>query len=976
MKLRSNPFGCLALSIVSATSLQAATLYWDGNDTSANADGGLGAWDTATSNWDDAASAGNPASWPAASTGDDDAVFGGVAATVTIDAAGVTANDLTFSTASYIVAGGVLTLDSLDPDGPDPLPAPAPVVTNGVAATINANLAGSLGLTKSGNGTLTLGGTNSSLSGALTVSGATSGVNGGIVINGSAALGSFSSIDIQNNSFINLANVTIPSSIPVKIAGGGGTGAPEGVIKGSSGANVVAGAITLDNSTVRVGNLGTSLTISGAMTAPVASGYGLLIRKANNAGVIFSNTGNYWEGATSLADGSAYFQAGTLPATTNLVMAGSASTWFETNGSFTRAIGSGAGQVLFNATASRINGFSARGGDLTVNIGGASAPLVWGSVTPPFNPGILGLAGANATGTLTLQNPLDLGGASRTIDVVNGAAEVDARISGAITNGLLNKTGSGVLALASANSFTTATMVFGTASTNRGALRIEDDDALSGITLIDMNSAVNSSARARIELVGGVTVTGTEIRTGGHGDVTGDGAVLANISGNNTWGGVVRISNSGGSYGIRSDAGTLTLAGTLQNGIGSIREWFLGGAGNITISGNVVNGGSSGLNINKHGAGTLTLTGAANSYSLGTVIGEGTVQVGDGGEDGSLGSGPVTNNATLVFDRAGTLSVPGAISGTGTITKRGDGTVTLAGATISHAGTTSIEDGGLIIAGDATLATAAVSVGDGIGAADSAVLGGSGPLGGSVTVGTDGAIAPGASAGTLGVLGSATINGSLLIELDGPAGDRLNVAGNLDIDNAALKITTLAGGATEAEYVVATFDTLSGAEFASVSGVPANYELQYDLTNKRIVLVSTATPGFDAWIDAYAVADPAAGADPDFDGLANAIEYVIGGDPSVASRAGAPEGEVVGDDLVFTFFRVDSSETPDLALTVQAGTTLALWPEAFTIGVNNAGSSAGVNIIENDAAPDEITVTIPKAGALKKFARLNATVTP
>jgi fibronectin-binding autotransporter adhesin len=976
MKLRSNPFGCLALSIVSATSLQAATLYWDGNDTSANADGGLGDWDTAAPNWDDFATGGNPASWPATSTGDDDAVFGGVAATVTIDAAGVTANDLTFSTANYILAGGTLTLDSLDPDGPDPLLAPAPIVTNGVAATINANLAGSSGLTKTGNGTLTLGGSNSGLSGVLTVSGATSGINGGIVINGSAALGEFSAIDIQNNSFINLSNATIPSTRPVKIAGGGGFGAPEGVIKGVSGASAVESAVAMDNATIRVGNLGTSLTISGAMTAPESSGYGLLIRKANNQGVIFSNTGNYWEGATSIADGSAYFHPDALPADTNLVMAGSASTWFETNGSFTRAIGSGAGQVTFSAAASRVNGFSARGGDLTVNIGGASAPLVWGSVSPAFNPAILGLAGANATGTLTLQNPLDLGAATRTIDVVNGSAAVDARISGAITNGLLSKTGSGVLALATANSFTTATMVFGTASTNRGALRIEDDDALSGITLIDMNSAVNSAARARIELVGGVTVTGTNIRTGGHGDQTGDGAALANISGDNTWAGVISISNGGGSYGIRSDSGTLTLSGTLQNGFGTTREWALGGTGDITISGNIVNGGSSGLSINKHGAGLLKLTGTNNTYSLGTLIGAGTVQVGEGGLNGGLGGGPVTNNAALVFDRDGTLSVPGAISGTGTITKRGPGTVTLAGTTVSHTGTTSIENGALIIAGDATLATAAVGVGDGIGAADSAVLGGSGPLGGSVTVATDGAIAPGASAGTLGVLGSATINGSLLIELDGPAGDRLNVAGNLDITNAALKITSLVGGAIEAEYVIATFDTLTGAEFDSVAGVPANYELQYDLPNKRIVLVSTATPGFADWIDTFAVADPAAGADPDFDGLANAIEYVIGGDPSVASRVGAPEGEVVGDDLVFTFTRVDSSETPDLTLTVEAGTTLALWPEVFTIGADNAGSSAGVDIVENAGAADAITVTIPKAGALKKFARLNATIAP
>ena len=85
---------------------------------------------------------------------------------------------------------------------------------------------------------------------------------------------------------------------------------------------------------------------------------------------------------------------------------------------------------------------------------------------------------------------------------------------------------------------------------------------------------------------------------------------------------------------------------------------------------------------------------------------------------------------------------------------------------------------------------------------------------------------------------------------------------------------------------------------------------------------------------------------------------------------------MIGNDLVFTFSRVDSSETGDLTLTVQAGTTLALWPEVFAIGADNAGSSAGVNIVENAGAADTITVTIPKAGEFKKFARLNAVIAP
>jgi hypothetical protein len=35
-----------------------------------------------------------------------------------------------------------------------------------------------------------------------------------------------------------------------------------------------------------------------------------------------------------------------------------------------------------------------------------------------------------------------------------------------------------------------------------------------------------------------------------------------------------------------------------------------------------------------------------------------------------------------------------------------------------------------------------------------------------------------------------------------------------------------------------------------------------------------------------------------------------------------------------------------------------------------------VDIVENGTAPDTITVTIPKAGELRKFVRLNAAITP
>ena len=57
---------------------------------------------------------------------------------------------------------------------------------------------------------------------------------------------------------------------------------------------------------------------------------------------------------------------------------------------------------------------------------------------------------------------------------------------------------------------------------------------------------------------------------------------------------------------------------------------------------------------------------------------------------------------------------------------------------------------------------------------------------------------------------SATINGTLAIELAGSSADRLNVTGNLDITNATLALT---GTPTAPEYVIASFGTVTGSRF-------------------------------------------------------------------------------------------------------------------------------------------------------------------
>ena len=157
-----------AFAMGSGSHAIAASLAWDGSDiVSPGSQGGAGTWDSAiTANWWDGAA---DIAWPASGT-DNDATFGDSAGTVTIDPAGVTANDLSFSTTGYILSGtGTLTLNGSTPTFQ---------LGAGVSASIGNNtatvLGGTAGLTKTGLGTLTLNGSAAhSFSGGLSIKGGT-----------------------------------------------------------------------------------------------------------------------------------------------------------------------------------------------------------------------------------------------------------------------------------------------------------------------------------------------------------------------------------------------------------------------------------------------------------------------------------------------------------------------------------------------------------------------------------------------------------------------------------------------------------------------------------------------------------------------------------------------------------------------------------------------------------------------------------
>ena len=345
--------------------------------------------------------------------------------------------------------------------------------------------------------------------------------------------------------------------------------------------------------------------------------------------------------------------------------------------------------------------------------------------------------------------------------------------AGAGTKLSLTKVGTGTLSLGGSNAYTGGTNINGgtlqltttSGAANSGTFNISGAafqvNLGSGsnfayaptINLLAANSSIGNAAPGLVGSTNGqVNFTGTLNGSGYALNVVNTGlarwymnGTVSNVSqinvqsgamgfdlstGNQGGGAPVNVSSGASLYlanGGSSLANSLTLTGTGISSVGALYEE--GGAtetvnSNIMLVGNTSIGGDTatgnvtlagtisgvGKTLTMVGANTYSLTGT-DTYTGGTVISSGTIQLGNGGTTGAIPvSGGITDNATFAFDRSNTITQGidfGTITGVGGTSVQGGGTV-IFNAANTYTGTTVINAGTVIVTGAAARLSSAL----------------------------------------------------------------------------------------------------------------------------------------------------------------------------------------------------------------------------------------------------------------------------
>ncbi len=217
--------------------------------------------------------------------------------------------------------------------------------------------------------------------------------------------------------------------------------------------------------------------------------------KSGDGELCLTSASNSYNGNTTISGGVLQEN---LPANSFLSLEGGV---YETvsGGTFNRSLGSSGGTFRFTGNG---GGFSTYTSPLTVNVGGGSAALAWGTSVGTQIVGTLKFGSTRWASSVTFANPINLNGGARTIEVADNPASngdyavLPAAIGDLLGGGSLAKAGAGTLYLqgSASNTYSGPTTIQGTlvAAKSGGAIAIPGNVTLSetgygGVSVLQLN---------------------------------------------------------------------------------------------------------------------------------------------------------------------------------------------------------------------------------------------------------------------------------------------------------------------------------------------------------------------------------------------------------------------------------------------------------------------------------------------------------
>jgi autotransporter-associated beta strand protein len=439
-----------------------------------------------------------------------------------------------------------------------------------------------------------------------------------------------------------------------------------------SAGNTYTGATVVEKGTLKAGVASSAFGITSALVLSNVANV-LVDLNGNNQTIGSLSGGGSTGGTVSLG-------ANTLTMGTDNTSTSYAGTITGSNG---QLIKTGTGNQTLAASNSYTGATTVNGGTLTLTANNALGTVAGGvtvasGATTDFKnvtystAEAMGLNGgtiANSSATSLFAGNITLG-ANSFANVTGTALTLSGAISGAYD---LTKTGSGALILTGTGSQTSTTI-------SQGTLQLGAAGTTGWVSGNVINNAALVLYRSNDDTLGGV-VSGT-------GTLEKKGASTVTLTGANSYGGLTTITAGTLQVGNGAGVGSLGTGDVANSGVLTFNR-----TGSLNYAGKITGTGS----LTKLAAGTVVLTGDS-TFSGGTTITSGILQVGNGGTSGAIGQGAITDNAALVFKRSDAISYTGAITGTGSLTQDGAGTLSLSGAN-GYTGATLVNAGKLLTVG-------------------------------------------------------------------------------------------------------------------------------------------------------------------------------------------------------------------------------------------------------------------------------------